>query len=480
MQTIEQNKMGYKPVLPLLMSMAFPPMLSMLIQSLYNIVDSMFVAQIGEDALTAVSLAFPIQTLIVACSVGIGVGVNSYIARKLGEQNQKEANSAVAHGLLLSLIGYLLFVAIGSFTIRPFFEMFTDSAAILDDACMYTYVCVFLCFGCFFHILIEKVFPVHGKNDLPHGDTGGRSNHKHHPGSHHDFRSAGLSCNGGKGSGNRNGYRTDFRYVAITVYIPDKKIRCEAGFEAVSFLLGYHSPHSFCGDSQCLHECTGQCSCDWFKFHSDSVFQYGCFRIWDYYKLQTFVFMPASGLTQGAMPIMGYNYGAGSHERLLQTLKYAIMVTLAIMVCGCAIFLLFPTQLLMLFHASEDMLRIGVPALRIISISFLPAALGFILPTLFQAMGLGLQSLIVFLLRQLYHCPLSRLFADWFGLDGISYSFLIAESIAAGVAVLLFIRIRKKDKVLSSTFGQQPSASQSSVLKQTPWFVKIAVFSFRV
>ena len=116
--------MGYKPVLPLLMSMAFPPMLSMLIQSLYNIVDSMFVAQIGEDALTAVSLAFPIQTLIVACSVGIGVGVNSYIARKLGEQNQKEANSAVAHGLLLSLIGYLLFVAIGSFTIRPFFDRF--------------------------------------------------------------------------------------------------------------------------------------------------------------------------------------------------------------------------------------------------------------------------------------------------------------------------------------------------------------------
>ena len=99
--------------------------------------------------------------------MGIGVGVNSYIARKLGEQNQKEANSAVAHGLLLSLIGYLLFVAIGSFTIRPFFEMFTDSAAILDDACMYTYVCVFLCFGCFFHILIEKVFQSMGKMIFP-------------------------------------------------------------------------------------------------------------------------------------------------------------------------------------------------------------------------------------------------------------------------------------------------------------------------
>lgn len=197
------------------------------------------------------------------------------------------------------------------------------------------------------------------------------------------------------------------------------------------------------------------------QFSNTAVSVYGI-----YYKLQTFVFMPASGLTQGAMPIMGYNYGAGSHERLMQTLKYAVLVTLAIMICGCAIFLLFPTQLLMLFHASEDMLRIGVPALRIISISFLPAAFGFILPTLFQAMGLGLQSLIVFLLRQLcITLPLSWLFASWFGLDGIWYSFMIAESIAAAVAFLLFLQVRKKDKILSSNSTNEESQDHAASQK---------------
>ena len=142
MQVQETNKMGIRPVFPLLMSMAFPPMLSMLIQALYNIVDSMFVAQIGEHALTAVSLAFPIQTLIIACAVGIGVGVNSYIA------------SAVLHGLLLALVGSLLFILLGIFGIPAFFKMFTSDALIYEEACAYTYICVFFCFGCFFLICI--------------------------------------------------------------------------------------------------------------------------------------------------------------------------------------------------------------------------------------------------------------------------------------------------------------------------------------
>lgn len=167
MQVQETNKMGIRPVFPLLMSMAFPPMLSMLIQALYNIVDSMFVAQIGEHALTAVSLAFPIQTLIVACAVGIGVGVNSYIARKLGEKKQDEANSAVLHGLLLALVGSLLFILLGIFGIPAFFKMFTSDALIYEEACAYTYICVFFCFGCFFHICIEKVFQSTGKMIFP-------------------------------------------------------------------------------------------------------------------------------------------------------------------------------------------------------------------------------------------------------------------------------------------------------------------------
>ena len=166
--------------------------------------------------------------------------------------------------------------------------------------------------------------------------------------------------------------------------------------------------------------------------------------------MQTFVFMPASGLTQGAMPLMGYNYGAGYHQRLHEALKYAISVTGIIMLCGCLLFEIFPTQLLGLFDANAEMMNIGVPALRIIGISFIPATFGFILPTLFQAMGLGLQSLIIFLLRQLIiTLPLAFLFANWFGLYGIWVCFILAETTAAIVAYLLYLRIRKTDPILS-------------------------------
>ena len=150
------------------------------------------------------------------------------------------------------------------------------------------------------------------------------------------------------------------------------------------------------------------------------------------------------------MPLMGYNYGAGYHQRLHEALKYAISVTGIIMLCGCLLFEIFPTQLLGLFDANAEMMNIGVPALRIIGISFIPATFGFILPTLFQAMGLGLQSLIIFLLRQLIiTLPLAFLFANWFGLYGIWVCFILAETIAAIVAYLLYLRIRKTDPILS-------------------------------
>lgn len=459
MQTTEQNKMGYKPVLPLLMSMAFPPMLSMLIQSLYNIVDSMFVAQIGEDAMTAVSLAFPIQTLIIACSVGIGVGVNSYISRKLGEHNHQEANGAVMHGMLLSLSGYLLFAVIGCFAIRPFFQLFTDSATILEDACMYTYVCVFLCFGCFFHILIEKVFQSMGKMIFPMAiqAIGAITNIILDP--IMIFGLFGIPAMGVKGAAIATVIGQIFAMsLSLFIFLTrefDVKLdwnQFQFSWTAIRRILSIGIPNAsmnalgsvlVMGLNSIL-----------IQFSNTAVSVYGI-----YYKLQTFVFMPASGLTQGAMPIMGYNYGAGNHERLLQTLKYAVIVTVAIMSCGCAVFLLFPTQLLLLFQAGEDMLQIGVPALRIISISFLPASLGFILPTLFQAMGLGFHSLIVFLLRQLcITLPLSWLFASLFGLGGIWFSFVIAEGIAAGAAVLLYLRIRKRDKILSKSYSQAMAA----------------------
>ena len=448
---IEQNKMGHKPILPLLLSMAFPPMLSMLIQSLYNIVDSMFVAQLGEDALTAVSLAFPVQTLIVACAVGIGVGVNSYISRKLGEQNIEDANRAVLHGAILSLVCYLLFVIVGIFATRSFFELFTDSEKIIQDACTYTNICIFLCFGSFFHILIEKVFQSMGKMIFPMAiqAIGAITNIILDP--IMIFGLFGFPAMGVKGAAIATVIGQIFSMI-LSIYIFTTR-SFEVKIDVKNFRFSWNMMRKILTigiPNTCMNALGSVLviglNSILIHFSNTAVSVFGI-----YYKLQTFVFMPVSGLTQGAMPIMGYNYGAGNHKRLIDTLRYSIYIAFCIMIIGCLLFLLLPEQLLSLFHATDSMLAIGVPALRIICISFLPATIGFILPTLFQAMGKGLESLIVFLLRQFcITLPLSWLFARWFGLDGIWFAFIIAESVAALVSVFFFIRLRKIDKILQN------------------------------
>lgn len=445
METSTLHKMGTKPVLPLLISMALPPMISMLIQSLYNIVDSMFVAQYSHDALTAVSLAFPLQTLIIACSVGIGVGVNSYISRKLGEQDQKEANSAVLHGLLLSFIAYLLFVVLGIIAIKPFFNMFTNDAQILGDACTYTYICVFFSFGCFFHICIEKIFQATGRMMFPTviQAIGAIINIILDPVM--IFGLFGMPAMGVKGAAIAT-IIGQIVSMSLSVYVlltKTHEVRVDVHaftfrMQTVKKILNVGIPNA-CMNALGSILVMGL-NAILIGFGNNAVSVFGI-----YFKLQTFVFMPASGLTQGAMPIMGYNYGARKHTRLMETLKYALMITGGIMLCGTLLFLLFPGALLKLFDADQEMMVIGVRALRIISISFLPATIGFILPTLFQAMGKGLPSLIVFLLRQLIiTLPLSFVAAPIFGLDGIWFCFLIAESTAALVAVGFYISLRRR------------------------------------
>lgn len=449
MQIQETNKMGLRPVFPLLMSMAFPPMLSMLIQSLYNIVDSMFVAQIGEHALTAVSLAFPIQTLIIACSVGIGVGVNSYIARKLGEKKQAEANSAVMHGLLLALGGSIVFVMLGIFGIPAFFKMFTADALIYEEACAYTYICVFFCFGCFFHICIEKVFQATGKMIFPMAiqAIGAIINIILDP--IMIFGWFGFPALGVQGAAIAT-VIAQITSMAMSFFVllsreHDVKVDLKHfhfHIDCIKKILAIGIPNA-CMNALNSFLVMGL-NTILIGFSNAAVAVFGI-----YFKLQTFVFMPASGLTQGAMPLMGYNYGAGYHKRLHEALRYSIMVTGIIMLCGCLLFEVFPRQLLSLFDANAEMMRIGVPALRIIGISFIPATFGFIFPTLFQAMGLGLQSLLIFLLRQLLiTLPLAFLFASWFGLYGIWICFIIAETVAAIVAFLLYLRICKTDPIL--------------------------------
>lgn len=445
----EENKMAVRPVFPLLMSMAIPPMISMLIQSLYNIVDSMFVAKIGEDALTAVSLAFPVQTLIVACSVGIGVGVNSYISRSLGREDQEGADSAVAHGLLMAAFVAVLFIIAGQFLLEPFFRLFSDDPAILADAITYTNICLTFCAGSFIHICIEKVFQSTGSMIFPMllQALGAITNIILDP--IMIFGLFGFPAMGVKGAAVATviGQHTAMLASLLVFLLGKFAVRLDLrnfhfSWKMIRDIASIAIPNS-CMNALGSVLVMGLNSI-LIGFSNTAVSLFGI-----YYKLQTFVFMPASGLTQGAMPIMGFSYGAGNGKRLQHTLSISLRVCFVIMAVGCVLFMAAPEWLLGLFDASEEMLAIGVPALRIISVSFLPAAIGFILPTMFQAMGQGGYSLIVFLLRQLViTLPAAAILSGPFGLTGIWVSFILAESIAAGVALLFYNKLRKTDPVL--------------------------------
>ncbi len=445
----EENKMAVRPVFPLLMSMAIPPMISMLIQSLYNIVDSMFVAKIGEDALTAVSLAFPVQTLIVACSVGIGVGVNSYISRSLGREDQEGADSAVAHGLLMAAFVAVLFIIAGQFLLEPFFRLFSDDPAILADAITYTNICLTFCAGSFIHICIEKVFQSTGSMIFPMllQALGAITNIILDP--IMIFGLFGFPAMGVKGAAVATviGQHTAMLASLLVFLLGKFAVRLDLrnfhfSWKMIRDIASIAIPNS-CMNALGSVLVMGLNSI-LIGFSNTAVSLFGI-----YYKLQTFVFMPASGLTQGAMPIMGFSYGAGNGKRLQHILSISLRVCFVIMAVGCVLFMAAPEWLLGLFDASEEMLAIGVPALRIISVSFLPATIGFILPTMFQSMGQGGYSLIVFLLRQLViTLPAAAILSGPFGLTGIWASFILAESIAAGAALLFYNKLRKADPVL--------------------------------
>ena len=446
----EENKMAVRPVFPLLMSMAIPPMISMLIQSLYNIVDSMFVAKIGEDALTAVSLAFPVQTLIVACSVGIGVGVNSYISRSLGREDPQGADSAVAHGLLMAAFVSVLFVLAGQFLLEPFFRMFSSDPLILSEAIAYTQICLTFCAGCFIHICIEKVFQSTGSMIFPMllQALGAITNIILDP--IMIFGLFGFPAMGVKGAAVATviGQHTAMLASLLVFLLGKFAVRLDLrnfrfSWKMIRDIATIAVPNS-CMNALGSVLVMGLNSI-LIGFSNTAVSLFGI-----YYKLQTFVFMPASGLTQGAMPIMGFSYGAGNGKRLQHTLSISLRVCFIIMAMGCLLFMAAPAWLLSLFGASEEMLTMGIPALRIISVSFLPATIGFILPTMFQSMGQGAYSLIVFLLRQLViTLPMAAILSGPFGLTGIWVSFILAESVAAAVALLLYRKLRHSDPVLN-------------------------------
>lgn len=450
MKEQKENKMGTMPVNRLLISMAFPMMLSMLVQACYNIVDSLFLARVSEDAITAVSLAFPVQMLLVAFGGGLGVGINALLSKSLGEKNFKEANRAAMNGIFLSIIGVLVFVVFGLFFCRGFFEMQTDNQAIVEEATSYLSICTIFSAGMIFQMVFERLLQSTGKTVLSMAAqiTGAVTNIVLDPIFIFGYFGAPKMGTAGAAVATVIG---QWLAASLALFL-NLRFNHEIKFEIKGFrpkgstikrLLAVGLPAMV---MQAVGSVMNFGMNDiLLGFSTTAAAVFGI-----YFKLNSFIFMPVFGLSNGMVPILAYNFGARRKDRMMKTLKLSVMYAAAILLLGLVIFQTIPDKLLLLFKASDHMLSIGVPALRIISTSFVFAAVCIILISSFQALGNGHYSLIISVCRQLVVIlPVAYLFSLTGKINLVWLAFPIAEVVAVGLSLFYFARIyRKKIKIL--------------------------------
>ena len=449
-KTLAENKMGVMPVPKLLMNMALPMIISMLVQALYNIVDSIYVSQVSESAVTALSLAFPVQNLQVGFAVGLGVGVNSLLSKSLGQKNQEAADRAAGNGILLELIAVVLFVLFGLFGVRRYFSMQSQVAETVESGIAYTRICCVFTMGMFVEILGERLLQATGRtvHSMIVQATGAIINIILDPIFIHGR--FGIPAMGVAGA-------------AVATVIGQWIGACLCIF----FNLRYNSDIRFSwrflkpkagtvgpilavGVPAIVMNAIGSVM----NFGMNQILQSfqetatGVFGI--YYKLQSFFFMPLFGMNSATISIIAYNYGAKKPDRIVKTLRWACGIAVGIMLAGLLAFQLAPDVLLGLFNPSEDFLAIGTSALRIISFHFPVAAFCIILGACFQALGNGIYSTIVSLCRQLFVLlPVAYLLSLTGDVHNVWWAFPVAEIASGLVTALLFTRIyRQKVKPL--------------------------------
>ena len=442
---MEENKMGVMPVNRLLMSMSLPMMISMLVQALYNIVDSIFVSRINENALTAVSLAFPIQALLIALSTGTGVGVNAVLSKALGEKNNEKASKAAVNGLFLAVVTYLIALAIGIFFIGTFYRSQTDDAEIFTYGIQYlSIVCIFS-IGMLMQMMLEKLLQSTGKTiySMITQSVGAIINIVMDP--ILIFGLFGMPKLGVAGA------------AVATIFG-----QCVGSGLALFFNLKYNKEISlslkgFKPDIPVIGKIYSVGIPSIIMQAIGSVMTYGMNRILIsfsstaaavfgvYFKIQSFVFMPVFGLNNGMVPIIAYNYGAGKRERVVKTLKLAVTYAMGIMLFGLLLFHSVPDLFLKMFAASDHMMEIGVPALRIISLHFPLAAIGIVFSSFYQALGNGIYSMWVSLIRQLIVLlPAAWLLAKLGNVIYVWWAFPIAEVFALCVSICMMFMIFKR------------------------------------
>lgn len=444
------DRMGTMPIGRLLISMAVPMMLSMMVQALYNVVDSIFVARLSEDALTAVSLAFPVQNIMIAIAVGIGIGDSALISRMLGMGEQQQANRYAMQGYLLSGIATIVFVAVGLLIAEPFaasqVDMSAANAAVISEGCA-TYLRIVCVFGggLFFVCLEEKLFASTGKTLYTMGlqMSGAIMNIILDP--IMIFGLFGCPAFGIAGAAYATVIGQIFSAVLGFVLMkkknPDLRLNLpdiRPDWSKISAIMKISVPSIMMSAIGSI--LTFVLNKILITFSSTAVAVYG-----SYFKLQSFVFMPIFGLNSGMVPVIAYNYGAGNKERIHETVKISMISAVVIMLSGLAIFNLFPVQLLGMFNASADMLAIGVPALKTISWSFAFAGICIISGSVCQAFGYAFYSLGTSIARQMVVLLPCIYFLSLTGdVNNIWYAWPIAEVMSLLVSLLFLRRVFRK------------------------------------
>ena len=441
----QENIMGTMEINPLLVKLSVPMMISMLVQALYNVVDSIFVSHVSESALTAVSLAFSLQNVMIAVGVGTGVGVNALLSKCLGEKNQDLANRTAENGLFLSVCSCLVFMVIGFTCMRPYFETQTQDAAIIQQGVSYLAVCTIFSQGLFVSTMMEKLLASTGRTQYSMISqlVGAVTNIILDP--IFIFGYCGEALSGTTGAavatvigqffGAATGlYLNQFKNKDIQVSM--RHFRPE--WRAIKRIYAVGIP-------SIAMQCVGSVMTFLMNqilmaFSATAVAVFGV-----YFKLQSFVFMPIFGLNNGMVPIISYNYGAKKPDRIKKTIRTAIFYAECIMLIGVLIFQFLPDKVLGIFAASETMLFIGVPALRIISSHFLLAGIAVILGSVFQALGNGMFSLYISVTRQLVVLlPAAWLLSRTGNVMNVWWAFLIAEMVSLVMSLLFMLQTNKK------------------------------------
>ncbi len=445
-----QNKMGYEKIPKLLITMAVPMVISMLIQALYNIVDSMFVAQISENALTAVSLVFPVQNLMIAVSVGTGVGINALVSRYLGEGRNKDANTVARNGMLLSIISAIIFAILGVTFAHTFFKLQTPNEEIVHYGTQYMTVISLFSIALFVQITLERLMQSTGKTlfNMYTQGLGAIINIILDPififGLFGFPRLEVLGAAVATVTGQilavglslyLNIYHNKEININMRKFSPDKEtIKDIYKIGVPSIIMQSIGSIMTLGMNNIL-----------LMFSSTATAVFGV-----YFKLQSFIFMPVFAITNATVPIVAFNYGAKNSKRIMSTYRLSCYLAVGVMLFGFLAFQTAAEPLLKLFDASEDMLTIGIPALQILSYSFIFAGFCIVTSTMYQALGNGMYSLIVSFARQLLVLlPTAYIFATTIGLHTIWWSFLTAEIACVICCIVLFYKMyQQKIKVL--------------------------------